>query len=574
MKLSVFIGAIVLAALSAPAFAQADMSGDMGYVYRLVNPSLPFCLLGNDPVCGTPYPRIVNGNLTNATSTTPNVTYPNECIMILLGQTKLYDGFCITNVPAPNSAPNSTTSQLTPANGFPPPGSVILNQTCPCFTYYNPVCSQSGVTYMNLCVLMRCPGTDLTSMGPCGNSNYLPPQIPQQCPCTFDFSPVCGQDGLTYQNQCIALCASVLVKSTTACVQPCGCTTVYKPVCSTAGNTFNNACLMTCAGQTLQSPNACPKVVSPNNATACPQCVNQPPNIVCGQNSVTYINMCYLSCANAQFYQTGACPSNKPCNCPNTYLPVCGIDNVTYDSPCKLNCTNVPLAYYGKCQNTGSPTSPGGQANPNFCSISTNPVCGSDGKTYLNICVLQKYPNVMLSTNTACLPITSPNCGYCNNQNQNGLACGVDGKTYSNVCTAQCLGVTVAYYTACNPVTVPNSNPGGSGISVTPVIAGPMVPTIAPTGFGFVPSITPPGRGRPPQRRRPVYEDDDESSDGSHGDPNDPILKFLDYNNLPKLNVLIQYYTMLYPKGQPPNPKYARYRRRFEDCIRKQGGQI
>lgn len=465
--------------------SQMDVGGDQGYSYRVTNPTLPFCLLGNQPVCAAQYVVPKPDGTPGIPSSLGPITYANECIAILLGQQKLYDGFCIQNVTAPiGSGGSSPASNTTQANGYPSAGSPILQNPCPCLTIYNPVCSSSSVTFMNLCVVEKCSNTNFISFGTCGSSNCVPPQNTQQCPCTFDFTPICGNDNVTYQNQCVALCGGATLKTQNACVQPCGCTNVYKPVCSTDFVTYNNVCLLNCARKQLLQKNVCPKVTTPNSPTACPQCVTQPPGLVCGQDTITYINQCYMQCAGTQLYQTGACPSNKPCNCGSLYLPVCGMDGNTYNSPCFLNCTNVPLAYNGKCQNNNS----GGQNNPNSCSQGNTPVCGSDGKTYINICVIQQFPNIILRSASACPPITSQNCNYCNNKNANAVVCGVDGKTYSNICTALCLNVPISLYQACNPITGLSSG-GNSGFGVTPVFKPPTVPTHGQRGHNFSPAF-------------------------------------------------------------------------------------
>jgi len=76
--------------------------------------------------------------------------------------------------------------------------------------------------------------------------------------------------------------------------------------------------------------------------------------------------------------------------CDETYSPVCGSDGATYYSKCVLKRTaclrglNLEIDYNGECNVRPS------RKCPKFCNRMLAPVCGSDGETYPNRCVLEQ----------------------------------------------------------------------------------------------------------------------------------------------------------------------------------------
>ncbi|KAF0741420.1 hypothetical protein AaE_008672, partial [Aphanomyces astaci] len=207
---------------------------------------------------------------------------------------------------------------------------------------------------------------------------------------------------------------------------------------------------------------------------------------VCGSNGQSYSNQCEFlvaACANPNsglsLYARGRCddirPTKDECDrddgtCTREYIPVCGSDRRNYSNLCVFRAAqckdpNLTFKGLGECDDTG-PTKDDECDPDGGCTREYIPVCGSDGRNYINTCFFKyaqcKTPNLTLQRHGQCDPthVKKVQCAGLRVCTREYIpVCGSDGKTYGNPCelrSAQCKtpNLTLQRHGRCDPTHV------------------------------------------------------------------------------------------------------------------------
>jgi hypothetical protein len=196
-------------------------------------------------------------------------------------------------------------------------------------------------------------------------------------------------------------------------IDPCACTGAF-PVCAPGDIDYPCEQAAICDGFALEelAKGTCPEPGTCHGANACEDS-ERLPYVTCGYNAVEYATKCEVREAHG-------CKS---------WSDIVNADDI-------IECPGDCLTCNCECDDTW------------------DPVCGSDGIDYTNICYLRQCSegNPTLECSGQCVDYEGMGCAECAGQCE--PVCAKDGQSYQSACAAECAGTTVKHKYECDKICV------------------------------------------------------------------------------------------------------------------------
>ncbi|XP_065277420.1 agrin [Emys orbicularis] len=302
---------------------------------------------------------------------------------------------------------------------------------------------------------------------------------PENCPPKRD--PVCGDDGVTYDNECVmgrsgAIRGLEIQKVRSGHCQPqdkCQAECKFNAVCLNRRGTARCSCdriacdgayRPVCAGDSRTYSNDCERQKAECQQKAAIPAKHEGPCDL-GMPSPCLSVECTFGATCVVKNREAVCECQQVCL--SRYDPVCGSDNRTYGNPCELDAMacvlrkEIKVKHKGPCDRCSKcqfgaicEAETGRCVCPTECVSSSQPVCGTDGNTYGSECELHvractQQTNIQVAAQGDCKSCGSAVCAFgskcvggqcvcprCERQPFSQV-CGSDGVTYDSPCELQ-----------------------------------------------------------------------------------------------------------------------------------------
>ena len=246
------------------------------------------CIPVWDPVCGC-----------------DGKTYSNACYAALASVNVDHEGECITTCTDNSTCSNGEFCQknIGDCDGM----GTCVEKPEACIPVWDPVCGCDGKTYSNACYAALA-GVNVEYDGECAS--------------TCSTNSECGAD--EYCRKTTGDCEG----KGTCLPKPLQCADIWNPVCGCNGMTYDNTCFAAAVGV---------------NVNYAGECVDIPctSNVDCSEDE-----FCSKKVGNCN--GAGTCQP-KPEVCPEVWDPVCGCDGQTYGNSCLAAASGVNVDYEGEC---------------------------------------------------------------------------------------------------------------------------------------------------------------------------------------------------------------------------------